>query len=515
MRNLEFIRKLYNGKNCYSDHMSDEELKLLHIHSKVEDIVVDLVRQRKIVFLTGNPGDGKTFLIKMIAAQIKNYDVYVETDLNSVSDSQGVAEKIIRCYEEKTPALIAVNEYPFIRLCRKIKAMSFEIYDEIQKIKQNSIVYDVPQISLKQIVIVDLNERNLLDKDYNLTAEIIERICQLLMEDSHKSKVLEYNINAMQVPEIKSQLVALFNLASVSQEHFAVRDIIGAVAFILTACESDDYENTPYYDAIFVGSNPLLRAIQQYDPIYLSSASLDEMLWNGEIKQNWCLGAPEQWPGDSVFDDDVDGATNLFKSIKHKYYFENKDGFSLRKLQPSEIEKCLELFVNLDTKKKIIKERIVRSINKLFLPSSDEKKKLRIWTTHRYDLSIDASTAVSSKFVDTSDLDIQMPRPADWLKGIEYTPRHLILKPRHQDTPVMILDIDYLRTLDAIEDGYPINLLAPQYAQTAAFFLEQLSEAGLTEENDEGEILIASRKKSYKRSIYIKDGKYSFEEDDE
>ena len=26
MSNLEFVKKLYNGKNCYSDHMSAEEL---------------------------------------------------------------------------------------------------------------------------------------------------------------------------------------------------------------------------------------------------------------------------------------------------------------------------------------------------------------------------------------------------------------------------------------------------------------------------------------------------------
>lgn len=515
MSNLNFIRKLYNGKNCYSDHMTNEELQVLHVHSKVEDIILEMQKQNKIVFLTGNPGDGKTFLIRTIEPQLTGLDVYIETDLNKITDYQEVAEKIITCYKGGKPAIIAVNEYPFIRLCKQIRKMSSALYEEITTVKQNAIIYDMPHDGIRKVAVIDLNERNLLDKDHNLSEEIITRICALLDEDDNKSKQLTYNIKAMCAPEIRGQLVSLLDLASISCEHFAVRDIFGAISFILTACETEDFLGIPYYDAIFVGNNALLQMIQQFDPIYLSKPSVDEALWNGEIKTNWMLGVPEKWPNSPEFDDKVEEATELFKSIKRRYYFENSDGEALRSLQPTEIQKCVEMFVDLEHKKKAIKERLVRSINKLFLPSSDDKKQLRIWTTHRYDLSIDASTAISSRYVDTSDLDIQMPRPADWLNGIEYMPQHLILKPKRKESPTLIMDIDFLRTLDAIEDGYPVNLLAPQYAQTVAVFLQQLYEAGLAEENDDGEILIASRKRSYKRSIFIEDGKYSFEEADE
>ena len=33
MSKLDFIKKLYNGKNCYSDHMNKDELGFLHISS--------------------------------------------------------------------------------------------------------------------------------------------------------------------------------------------------------------------------------------------------------------------------------------------------------------------------------------------------------------------------------------------------------------------------------------------------------------------------------------------------
>lgn len=125
------------------------------------------------------------------------------------------------------------------------------------------------------------------------------------------------------------------------------------------------------------------------------------------------------------------------------------------------------------------------------MPTSEDKKQLRIWITHRYDFSTDISTAVSSRYVDASELEIKLPRPNDWLKGMEYVPYHVVLKPKSMDEPELILDVDFLRTLDAVENGYPVGLLAPQYEQTAARFLRQLDDNKLTEENDDGEIIIA------------------------
>lgn len=42
MSKLDFIKKLYNGKNCYSDHMNEDELGFLHIPSGVEQLVSDI-----------------------------------------------------------------------------------------------------------------------------------------------------------------------------------------------------------------------------------------------------------------------------------------------------------------------------------------------------------------------------------------------------------------------------------------------------------------------------------------
>ena len=511
MSRLEFVRKLYNGRNCYSDHMSDEEIKLIHLSSGVETIISEMLKKGKLVFLTGNPGDGKTFIIKALSDEINRQSVYVETDLNNIGDYAPVVSRIIQCYEEKKPAVIAVNEYPFIQLCKEIKCQSQKVYDEIMGAKKNAIAYNISKPLASRSAVVDLNARNLLGTDYGVMTLLIDRIIELLNEDELTDRCLKRNIQAMSMNNVKNQISAIFQLVAAECEHFAMRDILGAVAYMFTACTMDESEGMPYYTAIFEGSNDLLLSVQQYDPIYLTSPEVDEQLWNGEISDGWLLDAPVRYPKDCT---DVEKAVECFKGIKRQYYFENSNGKDLLGLQPEEVFNCMKLFTNFDSKKRKIKEGIIQSINKLFLPSLDDRKQLHIWTTHRYDMSQEATVAISSRAVDSSDLEIYMPRPADWLKGLEYVPDHIILRPKGKDTPGLIMDIDFLRTLDAVENGYPTGLLAPQYEQAAAMFLHKLFDNGLSEPNDDGEVLIASRTKGYKMNIYIQNAKYEFEEEE-
>lgn len=340
---------------------------------------------------------------------------------------------------------------------------------------------------------------------------LINRILEVLNNDELVNSALKYNIDALSNDFVKKQLVKLFQLATSVSSHFSIRDILGAISFLFTACTVEDYKDHKYYSALFEGNNELLNAIKQFDPIYITCPCLDEHLWNGEIKEKWLFGAPEKSPCEI---EEVDEALALFSEIKRKYYFENLNAQDLLNLQPEEIIKCKYMFTSFESQKKKIKESIVRAINKLFLPSSDDKKQLHIWTTHRYDMSHESTVAVSSRYVDSGELDIMMPRPADWINGLEYVPDHIIMKHRNSDKPILVLDIDFLRTLSAIDSGYPIELLASQYEQVAAMFLQQLQDANYSEENDDGEIILACRSRNYRKKVRIQDGKYSFEEED-
>ena len=141
MDNLQFIQRLYNGKNCYSDSMTSEQINLLHVPSGVEAIIKKMVSEKRIVFLTGNPGDGKTFIIKALYPD--SNDIYIETDLNSISDRQlsVVMERINDCYENNKPCIIAANEFPFYKLMNNFRVEYPKIYEELSGVKKNVLFY--------------------------------------------------------------------------------------------------------------------------------------------------------------------------------------------------------------------------------------------------------------------------------------------------------------------------------------------------------------------------------------
>lgn len=513
MNALEYIKKLYNGKNCYSDHMEQNELDVLHIESNVEKMIEDFLSQRKIVFVTGNPGDGKTFLIKSIS---KPADVYTETDLNNVGNYSEVANCVIKCYEDSRPAIVAANEYPFLLLLKEIKQQNTQLYDEIVTVRDGAIVYSNSLTRPEKVIVVDLNNRNLLDRDRHLPEMIIKRMCDLLKDEENISDTLKYNLKALDDSFVRGQVISLFNLVTLGNEHYAMRDIMGAFAYVLTACEFEDSRDMPYYEALFSGANNLLLAIQKYDPINLTIPSLDERLWNGEIKDRWVLGIPGTYPNDEQFDDDADSAIELFKSLKRKYYFENIGGSDLFALQPSDILRY-DLFNVFEAKRKQIKETIIRSINKLTVPSDSNRSQLQIWTSHHFNRSLDTDVWVSSSFVDARDLELYMPRPSAWLTGMEFMPNHLILRYRRNDVgdecPSLYLDMDFLRVLESVDDGYPVSLLPPQFIQSINTFLQQLANNNLSEEYGDGEFKVASHSSNYARTILIINDKYSFLEE--
>lgn len=515
MNNLQFIKKLYNGKNCYSDSLTEEEIALLHVASGVENIVKSMVAENRIVFLTGNPGDGKTYIIRALEVFLKARHIYLQTDMNSVTDEnlQIVIEQISNCYHGNKSCVIAANEFPFFNLIRATKQIDIVLYNELIKAKRNVIMYGYPTVDLRRICIIDLNERNLLDKDRSIAPSISKKLVDLLVESKGINRVLDYNIAALQIEQVNTQLQRIFSLVAMCGEHFAIRDILGTMAYMLVSCTFDDDADDDrfYYDAFFSGENDLMSAAASFDPVLLSIPSLDEQLWSGKMVDGWLLGAPEKWPWE-LTENSVEDATTLFKSIKRKFYFENIYAKELSLLQPTDYIECERIFTSIKSTSEMKRTRsmIINSINRLFLSTDEEKERLRIWTTHSYDLSREAGAAVSAKYVDASDLELAYPEPVSWLKEMEYAPRFLVLKRKGHSIPKIELDIELLRGLISIKNGYPVSLLSGQYEQAISQFTQELSASPIAREYGDGEIQIANRRDSTYKRIFIDDNKYCF-----
>ena len=104
--------------------------------SRLESIIPEMLDKGKIIFLTGNPGDGKTFIIKALDGVIKHHNAFVETDANNQSAYDDLINNIISCYDEGRPAIIAINEYPFLQLRKQMKETSTIISTRLLLLKR-------------------------------------------------------------------------------------------------------------------------------------------------------------------------------------------------------------------------------------------------------------------------------------------------------------------------------------------------------------------------------------------
>ena len=510
MDNLQFIQRLYKGKFCYSDSMTEEQIALLHISSGVERIILRMVADNRLVFLTGNPGDGKTYIIKALRDRLG--DIYIETDLNMLTNDEldGVLERLNTCYTQGKACIIAANEFPFHKLISRCRKSFPQLYADILTAKKNVLAYGNQTIDLKRICIVDLNERNLLDKDRCIVKQVLDRFTELLQPYCGSNPVLAENVKALTTELVQQQTLHIFTLISMSGEHFVIRDILGALSYILVSCiSSDNYENAHYYDALFTGNNDLMAFASQFDPVLLSHPAWDEMLWNGEVTEGWQLDAPTRWPVELTKESDsVEDAVKLFKSIKRKFFFENAFAKELVALQPQYYSECIDILVKLKQDAHRIKRRLIRSMNKVCLSADTEGEFLRAWTVHSYDLSRTAGAAVSTRCIAADELELISPEPVSWLKEMEYVPSCIVMRSKKHPEVKLEIDMDLLRSLIMIDNGYPASLLSTQYEQVITQFVQALCASNVARDYSDGCILIANRHEGTHKRLRIEGNKY-------
>ena len=500
MERVEFIEKLYNGKNCYSDFMTNDEMDILRINSKIDELLERWLFDNKIIFLTGNPGDGKTYIIKSHQRTIDSKSIFVEKDINSLNESQmeELIQTINKCYIENKACIIAANEYPFLSLQKNIKDINRNLYDEIIECKKHNVIFGNDHYNPKRCIVVDLNERNLLDSQNNrLFIDLLDKTSNYLKQTNSTNSILIDNIKRLSNSNVKSRITGLVNLVACNGQHFVVRDILGFIAFLFT---SSDLNNNKllYFDAIFDNNsdNTILQEIIKFDPTKITNPELDEKLWNGDIKDNWEIDVPNKWPFEY---NDIFDAIQCFKSIKRKYYFENGNA-SLDSFVDERYLKILDMLKHPERKSNI--ETIILAINNMF-SSGEDKQSLYIWTTNRYDLSIDYKAAVCSKSIYKDKFELLIPKMDNWLEGSEFVPSFLLFRLKNDHNIYIKLDIEFLTILLKVNDGYPSGLIGSQFEQTLNSFMRKLENCN--ECNEDVRVYISNRKNNDRLEIEIDD----------
>lgn len=418
-----FIERLYRSTNSYADRLTQDELEAIHVDLGVDGYLVEQAANKKQIIVTGNPGDGKTHLIERLRPQLEEQGAEVITDANAYSDDETL-DAWDRCQRERRPFVLAINEWPLYVLQRLAKKRDFvEVDEAVRQVRESRYFTDAqrPEDPNDEVVTIDLSLRNLLAP--SVVTRVVERLtAERFFAGLSDQDPMVTNRRALRDPQVVERLCAIMELVAVRLGHITMRQLVGFVAYLLSAGQSagdrlkggQTAHGLSYSNLAFEGGiGPLFDAVRHVlDPAAMTHPIWDERLWLGEVDSGWLWEAPA-------------GALALpeteresgFRAIKRQFYFEHEHGsrvIDLKSRDEGEFEDTLREGGNGVTG--LVRD-LVLALNRFYEPDfpGKDRDRLLLWQSHRYDVR--APTAfVSLRELQHQQLRIEPLRFAGWVE---------------------------------------------------------------------------------------------------
>lgn len=420
---ISFVEKLYRNANSYADRLAPDELDWIHVDLGLEDHLLRGAAEGWQLIITGNPGDGKTFLIERLRDRLENvHRAVVITDANALSDTE-ILSAWRSCEANKRPFLLAINEWPLFELRRLARAEGFAPVDEAVRQVRSAVFFGPPPAARNGLVaVVDLNLRNVLAASVVLTA--LDRLtADRFVSELTDADPATLNVARLRSERVQSRLSALLDLASRRGEHTTMRQLMGFLAFIMTGGMDATGRIMSQGDARYLYANlafegglgPLCDLVRRtMDPATVTHPDLDEELWRGSTDpQDWLDPADVPVAPAACAPEDRERS---FRIAKRRFFFEHARGGDLLAYLPSDenaFERVLQDGLNGDPE--LVREMVL-AINRFFEPDcgQDEDSRLTLWQSHRYDVR--APTAFVALYYQSADqMAADAPQLADWV----------------------------------------------------------------------------------------------------
>lgn len=176
---IDFLSGLYNRHSCYADRLTLEQLEAILVATPVETTLRQWIKAKKDIVLTGNPGDGKTFLLRRLNEEIAKVKGDQVLDATSEKDYSTIVTRWRKARKAKRPFFLAINHGPLNRMLQ-LYATGDPVLQELKRQLNGSLHYgDAIPKNPQGVVVLDLNLRSVL------TRGIIEAALDNLLRDQN------------------------------------------------------------------------------------------------------------------------------------------------------------------------------------------------------------------------------------------------------------------------------------------------------------------------------------------
>ncbi len=427
----EIARTLYKSITSCSDHHTDRVIEQIHIPTPVDDAIVLGANENKVVIVTGNPGDGKTHLIRRVRDQFPKglRQDAVKTDANELEDAD-IVEAIGSALEKRRGLILAINEGILLEICEKHRERLPWAADLADRILRPFIYGEDTAPGRSKIVLLDLNLRNCLGPTVARAA--LTKLLDMVEDDKDSSSSMAENTKRLRHPAVQERVLHLLGSIGQTGFHATMRELLGFLSYLIAGGVEAEQESPHYAQNAFgLGQGALFDRVRELDPIRMPMPFLDDALWN-------CTDTPADWevtdPGEYRQPNDRDA----FICRKRRALFEHRKGRDIIRLDQQAVERE---FTKLKNSSHSPEQAAIHLINNFFKPGATAES-LILWTYHQYSVR-PIRHLVSRQAVRAQDLRVAVPRlPQALAKAFrDFQPDHVVL--HHKDmSPAEGLVID-------------------------------------------------------------------------
>lgn len=511
---LQFIRDFYRGTSAYADYIDEELLSYIHLTTKLDAAIIKAVKEGKDIVLTGNPGDGKTHIIRLLKPKLEHLPTpaVVELDASTLLNDQ-IYQAWLAARQKNAPFVIAINAAVLYSVYNAFP--NFEPIKEAYEQMLHAVVFHEEDRWSKDLVVFDLSKREVL------TREILKQaISKMTAEDHYKecrkcplydSCVVNKNRRLLNNSLFQERLSIVLQRVALQGYHATLRELQSFVAYLIFGNRSCKQLNQTAgnreYDLvnlIYSGKGDLFTAINlAIDPVNISHPIWDEkILLNSIEPSSWVDGY--EVPAESIaYNNEA-----LFSLRKRQFFFFNVNGDKLLTILDDDAAR-FKNFLNQDSGK-IIKE-LISKLNSFFGNVNGSNTKLQIWSGHRYN-NEPRKVLISAGTIKKSEFSVGRPTLLKSMQtGIDMTSNYIRLEKK--DVPDIFLKVDYemYLLLNEAERGVPVLFMESDLVKKVWRFIEQLQ--SLDEIDDEDTVEVGLLDVQNKRTVMVTvdkdDNKYS------